>query len=122
MLLVAGIIAATVSGCQTAPMTAKSTLTPMKGVQPLTSVKRTTVVTPETTNITMVETIVSPEQGQFELKKAELSGRKKGGVAKAQPHIVWGGGYGYYGGGSWGWSNNSQASFGSPVIGYRPSY
>ena len=23
---------------------------------------------------------------------------------------------------NWGWSNNNQASFGSPVIGYRPSY
>jgi len=82
------------TGCQTAPMTAKTTIEPMKGVGPLTSVERTTVVTSTGTNISMIESIESPEKGQKDLKLAEIEGRTKVGVAKAKAKSS---------GGFWGW-------------------
>lgn len=83
LLLVAGIIAtAFVSECQTAPM-AETTLRPMPNVGPLTFIKRTTVVTPMTTNITMVETIQSPTAAQKELQLEELRVNRDVEVARA---------------------------------------
>ena len=55
----------------------------MPRVNPLTSVKRTTEVTGTSTNITMMESIKSPEQGQYELRMKELDGQTKAAVAKA---------------------------------------
>lgn len=73
ILLVAGIIAATfvLSGCQT------------KNGESLTSVKRTTVVTPGSTNITMVEEIDSSEKGKYNLKRAAIDGRTQVRTARA---------------------------------------
>lgn len=85
-LILAGSIAVmtpVLGGCGTTVGPAKTTLAPMKGVNPLTSVKRTTEVTSTSTNITMVENIRSPEQGQFELRMKELEGQTGVGVAKA---------------------------------------
>lgn len=127
------------TGCQTAPMTAKTTIAPMPHVNPLTSVKRTTVVSSSGTNITMVESVESPEQGQLELKKAELTARTKVGVAKAKAKAsragfwgwlstpspyYYGGGYyssGYSGGGYYGGIREGGVNYVSSTPGGYPT-
>ena len=81
-----------ITGCQTAPMTAKTTLDPMKGVGQVQSVRRTTEVTPTGTNIVMIELNESPEAAQKELRMKELEARTQVGVAKAKAKSSGGGG------------------------------
>ncbi len=79
------IMAIMLSGCQTAPMTAKSRLS----VSGLITVTNLTVTITTGTNgvctTNVVQHIVnkSPSAGDLEIKEAELHGRTKVGVAEA---------------------------------------
>ncbi|OGI67853.1 hypothetical protein A2738_03160 [Candidatus Nomurabacteria bacterium RIFCSPHIGHO2_01_FULL_42_15] len=86
---------------------ATTTLDPMKDVGQVRSVKRTTVVTSNSTNITMVELDETPEASQKELRMTELKGQTKASVQEAKrpslyvPTTSYGGGYGGYPSGSY---------------------
>ncbi len=111
LLVAAGLITAILTGCQTAPMTARSRLSETGS---LVVVEKTTTTHPDGRVETVEKsTTKSPSAGDLEIKKAELHGRTKVGTARANASQFWqwlwtpsypygyGGGYsgGYYGGG-----------------------
>ena len=97
-MILAAILATTLTACGTPKVgLARTTIDPMPGVRPLTSVKRTTVVTATSTNITTVEKIESPESAQARLRMKELEGNRDVAVARGnQSPGYYPATYGYY--------------------------
>lgn len=85
ILLAGGLLLVTISGCAIAPMTAKSKLSVPGPVATADTTITLKIVGKDTTKTVVIHSAnKSPAGGDFDLKKVELEGRTKIGVAEAR--------------------------------------